>query len=101
MQGGVADPSVDPESSMKRRTFLGAVAASSAAAVLPDQPVWARVPAPAKPTTITLLGTGTPAPSLERQGSGYLIEVGDDLIVMDHGPGAAHRLLRAKHTPAD
>jgi ribonuclease BN (tRNA processing enzyme) len=42
---------------------------------------------------ITLLGTGTPTPSLKRQSSGYLIEVGDDLIVMDHGPGAHHRLL--------
>jgi ribonuclease BN (tRNA processing enzyme) len=32
---------------------------------------------------ITLLGTGTPAPSLKRQSSGYLIQVGNDLIVMD------------------
>jgi len=44
---------------------------------------------------ITLLGTGTPAPSLARQSSGYLIEVGDDVIVIDHGPGAAHRLLES------
>ena len=44
---------------------------------------------------ITLLGTGPPAPSLTRQSSGYLIEIGDDVIVMDHGPGAAHRLLEA------
>ena len=44
---------------------------------------------------ITMLGTGTPAPSLTRQSSGYLIEIGDDVIVMDHGPGAAHRLLEA------
>jgi hypothetical protein len=51
---------------MKRRTFLGAVAASSAAAALPDHSVEAREPVVAKPTTITLLGTGTPAPSLER-----------------------------------
>src|SRR5262245_59668120 len=86
---------------MKRRTFLGAVAASSAAAVLPDHPVEAREPAPGKPTTITLLGTGTPAPSLERQGSGYLFEVGDDLIVMDHGPGAHHRLLESGHRAVD
>jgi ribonuclease BN (tRNA processing enzyme) len=42
---------------------------------------------------ITLLGTGTPTPSLKRQSSGYLIAVGDDLIVMDHGPGAHHRLI--------
>jgi ribonuclease BN (tRNA processing enzyme) len=44
---------------------------------------------------ITLLGTGTPTPSLKRASSSYLIEVGDDLIVMDHGPGAARRLLEA------
>src|SRR5262249_9372386 len=50
---------------------------------------------------ITLLGTGTPAPSLERQSSGYLIEVGGDLIVMDHGPGAHHRLIESGHRAVD
>jgi ribonuclease BN (tRNA processing enzyme) len=50
---------------------------------------------------ITLLGTGTPAPSLTRQSSSYLIEVGGDVIVMDHGPGAQHRLLEAGHHPTD
>jgi ribonuclease BN (tRNA processing enzyme) len=49
---------------------------------------------------ITLLGTGTPAPSLSRQSSGYVIEVGDDLIVMDHGPGAHHRLMEAGYRAA-
>jgi len=44
---------------------------------------------------ITLLGTGTPAPSLVRQSSGYLIDVGGDVIVLDHGPGAHHRLIEA------
>lgn len=50
---------------------------------------------------ITLLGTGTPAPSLTRQSSSYLIEVGNDVIVMDHGPGAQHRLLEAGCHPTD
>jgi ribonuclease BN (tRNA processing enzyme) len=50
---------------------------------------------------ITLLGTGTPAPSLTRQSSGYLFEVGDDVIVMDHGPGAHHRLLESGHRATD
>jgi ribonuclease Z len=50
---------------------------------------------------ITLLGTGTPAPSLARQSSGYLIEVGGDLIVMDHGPGAHHRLIESGHRAVD
>jgi len=44
---------------------------------------------------ITLLGTGTPAPSLIRQSSGYLIDVAGDVLVFDHGPGAHHRLLEA------
>ena len=50
---------------------------------------------------ITLLGTGTPAPSLTRQSSGYLIEVGGDLIVMDHGPGAHHRLIESGYRAVD
>jgi ribonuclease Z len=81
---------------MRRRTFLGAVAASSAAAAIGDaqEPQQGQA---AKPMKITLLGTGTPSPSLERMGSGYLFEVGSDKIVMDHGPGAHHRLLQAGH----
>jgi ribonuclease BN (tRNA processing enzyme) len=52
--------------------------------------------------TITLLGTGTPAPSLKRQSSGYLFDVGSgDLIVMDHGPGAHHRLLESGRRAVD
>jgi ribonuclease BN (tRNA processing enzyme) len=50
---------------------------------------------------ITLLGTGTPAPSLKRQSSGYLVEVGSNLIVMDHGPGAQHRLIESGHRAVD
>lgn len=50
---------------------------------------------------IQLLGTGNPSPSLERMSSGYLVKVGDDLILFDHGPGAYHRLLQAGYTPMD
>ncbi len=50
---------------------------------------------------VTLLGTGTPTPSLKRQSSGYLIEVGDDTIVMDHGAGAHHRLMESGHMSTD
>jgi len=42
---------------------------------------------------LTLLGTGTPNPSLTRASSGYLVEAGGATIVFDHGPGAHHRLL--------
>ena len=85
---------------MRRRTFISTVAASSAAAAL-NEPLGATPPQQPKPTKITLLGTGTPAPSLERAGSGYFIEVGNDRIVMDHGPDAHHRLLQSGHRAVD
>lgn len=44
---------------------------------------------------IVLLGTGTPTPSLRRMSSGYLVRVGDDVILFDHGPGAYHRMMEA------
>lgn len=50
---------------------------------------------------LILLGTGTPSPSLTRQSSGYLFEVGGDLIVMDHGPGAHHRLIEGGRRAVD
>jgi len=50
---------------------------------------------------IILLGTGSPAPSLKRQSSGYLVHIGDHVIVMDHGPGTQHRLLEAGYRPTD
>ena len=42
---------------------------------------------------IRLLGTGTPTPSLRRMCSGYVVEIGNDVILFDHGFGAHHRLL--------
>lgn len=44
---------------------------------------------------IRLLGTGTPKPSLKRMCSGHLVEIGNDVILLDHGFGAHHRLLEA------
>jgi ribonuclease BN (tRNA processing enzyme) len=43
---------------------------------------------------LTLLGTGTPTPSLKRASSSYLVEVGSDVILIDHGPGSHERLLQ-------
>ncbi len=50
---------------------------------------------------ITLLGTGNPAPSLKRMGPGYMVEVGQDVIVFDHGPGSHHRLLQTGKKATD
>lgn len=44
---------------------------------------------------VTLLGTGTPVPSLKRASSSYMVEAGGDVIVIDHGPGAFARLMQA------
>ncbi len=87
---------------MNRREFIGTLAVSTpaaAAAADEQRPTGTSAASEPRPLTITLLGTGTPAPSMERQSSGYVIEVGTDLIVWDHGPGAHHRLIpkRASH----
>lgn len=89
---------------MNRRDFIASMAVTpvAAAASAAEQGAAEQsATSPPKPLTITLLGTGVPAPSLERQSSGYLIEVGSDLIVWDHGPGAHHRLLESGHRAVD
>ena len=88
---------------MNRREFIAAAAVSPAALTGIGEQRQGGTPstAAARPLAITLLGTGTPAPSLERQSSGYLIEVGTDLIVWDHGPGAHHRLMESGHRTVD
>ena len=89
---------------MKRREFLGALGTAPAAAstwMVSEKQSTTLAARPSKKLSVTLLGTGTPAPSLHRQGSGYLIEVGADVIVMDHGPGAHHRLLESGHRAVD
>ena len=44
---------------------------------------------------LTLLGTGSPAPNVQRRGPGQIIEAGDDLILVDCGAGTLHRLVEA------
>jgi ribonuclease BN (tRNA processing enzyme) len=43
----------------------------------------------------TLIGTGSPRLSLERAGTSQLAQVGDDLLLIDCGPGSTHRLKKA------
>jgi len=44
---------------------------------------------------ITLLGTGTPTPSLKRMSAGYMVEVANDVLMFDFGPGCYHRMMEA------
>jgi ribonuclease Z len=48
-----------------------------------------------RPMKLTLLGTGTPIPMLERRGPASLVSVGDARILVDAGSGVVHRLLEA------
>jgi len=50
---------------------------------------------------VTLLGTGSPLPSLKRASSGYMVEINGDLVLIDHGPGAFQRLLEAGRRAID
>ena len=50
---------------------------------------------------LTLLGTGSPVPMVGRASSGYLIEIGDEMIVFDHGQGAHENFLRAGKRAVD
>lgn len=44
---------------------------------------------------LILLGTGVPAPSAKRAGSGHVVRIAGDTFVFDHGPGAHARMLQA------
>lgn len=50
---------------------------------------------------VTLLGTGTPEAHRRRASSGYLVEIGDDVILLDCGGGVFDRLLDAGRRPSD
>lgn len=45
--------------------------------------------------TVTLLGTGSPVPSLERYGAATLVSAGGQMLLFDAGNGAQLRLLEA------
>ena len=50
---------------------------------------------------ITLLGTGSPVPSLKRASAGYMVETGDDVVLIDHGPGTFQRMMEAGVSPTN
>src|SRR3990167_2364913 len=50
---------------------------------------------------LTILGSGTAAPRLKRNMSGYLLEAGGKKILFDSGAGTIRRLLELKVDLAD
>jgi ribonuclease Z len=50
---------------------------------------------------VTLLGTGTPFPNVERFGSAILVEVAGKKLLFDCGRGVVIRLTQAGVSPKD
>ncbi|MDJ0629003.1 MAG: MBL fold metallo-hydrolase [Rhodobacter sp.] len=50
---------------------------------------------------LTVLGSGSPEPHVARASSGYLLEIGEDLILFDCGGGVFDNLVRAGRRPSD
>src|SRR5215471_6341497 len=50
---------------------------------------------------VTLLGTGTPFPTIERFGSAILVEVAGKRFLFDCGRGVVIRLTQSKVSPKD
>lgn len=48
---------------------------------------------------VTLLGTGSPVPTLERAGTSLAVEVGGETLLVDCGPGATHRMVEHEIHP--
>ena len=46
-------------------------------------------------TRIHILGAGTPTPTSTRFGSSFVVEIGNDQIMIDCGPAATHKLVKA------
>ena len=65
-------------------------------ALATNGPALAQDNAEASRFTVTLLGTGSPPPSIERFGPSTLVEVGNQRLVFDAGRGVtAYAFLRA------
>jgi len=45
---------------------------------------------------LTILGSGTSVPSLERSSCSILLDLGDDKLLFDLGPGTMRRLLETR-----
>lgn len=87
---------------VSRRGFIGATGLAAGLAVGASAVAGATQVQSERPRVrVILLGTGSPAPSLKRQSAGYLIQVGDEVILLDHGGGAHHRLLEAGYRAVD
>lgn len=52
-------------------------------------------------TSVFILGAGTPTPTPQRFGSAFAIQIGTELAMVDCGPAATHKLVKAGLWPTD
>lgn len=76
-----------------RRAWLSA--ALGAILCLPVMDVWSQGVADADDFRVTLLGTGSPLPSIKRFGPSVLVQAGTKTFLFDCGRGATQRLVQA------
>jgi ribonuclease BN (tRNA processing enzyme) len=50
---------------------------------------------------LTVLGSGGPTPTPDRFGSSYVLQLGDERIMVDCGPATTHKLVKAGLWPTD
>ena len=50
-------------------------------------------------TTLWLIGSGTPTPTKDRFGTSFIVEIGDELIMIDCGPAATYKMVKAGLLP--
>ena len=50
---------------------------------------------------IHILGAGTPTPTPTRYGSSFVLEIGDEKIMIDCGPATTHKLVKAGLWPTE
>lgn len=54
-----------------------------------------------KQTRLYVLGAGTPTPTSARFGSAFAMRIGDETLMLDCGPAATHKLVKAGLWPTD
>jgi len=50
-------------------------------------------------STLTLLGTGTPTPTATQFGTSYVLQIGNERLMIDCGPATTHKLVKAGMFP--
>lgn len=61
---------------------------------------WGSLPVQAQSIRVTLLGTGTPRPAIDRMGPATLVEAGEEKLLFDAGRGTTIRIVEADLDPS-